>query len=608
MKPTNGMTRYSCCGSVWSLGGVALRTLFTSALILLCSFCGCGSERSSDRTAERPAENTESPTRSRTESPFAIDLAADLENVGQGPLETKIRLQDVAIELGISHGYENGASGRVLIHETIGAGVGWLDYDNDGRWDLFANQGGDATVETSNTPPLDSLFQNVGSGFRSVAESTRIVEGNYSQGVAVADFDNDGFDDLYITNLGENTLWHNCGDGTFQEMGRVAGVADPLWSTSAAWGDLDHDGDLDLYVCNYIDFDPRHPLACTDARGQPALCNIASFAPTPDACYMNHGDGTFVNEASTRGLFGPGNRALGVAICDFNRDGWTDIYVANDTTPNFLFVNRGLAQFEDQAPLLGCAVDRIGATQGSMGLAIGDFDRNGYQDIYCTNFYEESNTLYANDGPSGFRDVTGIVGLHSATLGLLGFGTVMQDFDGDGQLDLLVANGHVDHAPANQGNFQMIPQLFVQHGSRWQSVGPAAGEYFKKKFIGRGVATADFDGDGDLDIAILNQSQPLSLLRNDSQVVNYLCTSFVGRHSNRRGIGCRVTVHNGEATVTQELCGGTSYASSHQPTLYFGLGEWSEVDKVVVEWPSGVSQTFSPVTINQELKCVEPLE
>jgi len=539
-------------------------------------------------------------------SPFSIKLPTESESAASGPLETNIRLSDVAIALGINHRYENGAKGDVLIHETIGAGLGWLDYDNDGRLDLLANQGGDAQVEVNNSQPIDALYQQLENGFRSVAGSSRLEEKNYSQGVAVGDFDNDGFDDVYITNLGLNTLWHNCGDGTFQEIASRVGVADPRWSTSAAWGDLDHDGDLDLYVCNYIEFDPRHPLTCNDAMGRPALCNIASFAPSPDACYMNQGDGTFVNEAQQRGLVGAGNRALGVAICDFNCDGWSDIYVANDTTPNFLFINRGSAHFDDQAQLFGCAVDRVGATQGSMGLAIGDFDRNGFQDIYCTNFYEESNTLYANDGIVGFRDVTGVMGLHSPTLGLLGFGTVMQDFDFDGQLDLLVANGHVDHAPANASNFSMLPQLFVQHKNKWQSMGLVAGEYFNKKFVGRGVATADFDGDGDLDVAILNQSQPLSLLRNNSTLGNSLRVSLVGRRSNRRGIGCRVTVHKDEQTITQELCGGTSYASSHQPTLFFGLGDWKNVDKVIVQWPSGVSQTFSTVAINQELLCVEP--
>jgi hypothetical protein len=326
----------------------------------------------------------------------------------------------------------------------------------------------------------------------------------------------------------------------------------------------------------------------------------------PDACYFNQGDGTFIDQSRERGLFGPGNRALGVVICDFERDGRPDIYVANDTTPNFLFVNMGNAYFEDRARILGCDVDRAGAPQASMGVGLGDFDRNGFQDLYCTNFFDESNTLYANFGPNGFQDLTAVMGLHQPTIAFLGFGTVMQDLDCDGMLDIFVANGPVDSSPSNADNHKMYSQLFVQLAKKFWSVGPTAGDYFLEKRIGRGVATADYDGDGDLDLAVLNQNDLLALLRNDSKCGHEITVSFRGHRTNRRGIGCRVTVKAGDATFTQELCGGTSYASSHQPKLFFGLGAFDGTVDLTVEWPSGVTQTLSSVPIGKELVCEEP--
>jgi hypothetical protein len=398
----------------------------------------------------------------------------------------------------LEHVYRNGEAGGSLMVEAIGGGVGWLDYDRDGLWDLYFNQGGDPAAADRTHQPFDRIFRRLppsaGGRFVDVTAACRIYETGYGQGVAVGDFDDDGFDDVYVTNVGANTLYRNLGDGTFVDSTAAAGVGDERWSSSAAWADLDGDGDLDLYVCNYVRYDPFHPMDCRNVKGEPRICHPRDVEHWPDECYENLGDGSFRPVAEAWGLFGPGNKALGVAVADFTNDGLPDIYVANDTTPNFLFVNEGKGadgemQFRESATLLGCAVDRNGMAQASMGLAVGDYDDNGWLDVYSTHFYDESNTLYRNLGASGFEDVTGLVGLHEPTLPRLGFGTAMADFNADGRQELLIANGHVENYPGSP-LLKMKAQLFSFNGQRFKDCSTVAGPYFEEKLVGRGVALA----------------------------------------------------------------------------------------------------------------------
>lgn len=569
----------------------AIRAIF----LLLVATVGCNS-------ANRPERSPED-----TPSVSTLEIDPHLIEIPDAPaaIETAVRLVEAQTAAQLDHTYQNGQRGRALLSETTGGGGGWLDYDKDGRPDIYLNQGGDATSPDLDVQPLDQLYRNLdGTKFENVTPGSRIVEPQYSQGVAIADMDNDGFDDIYVTNLGPNTFWRNCGDGTFVECSAATGLDDSRWSTSAAWADLDQDGDLDLYVCNYCVYDPLDPKECKDREGIDTFCNPRELDWWPDAVFFNLGDGTFRNEAKERGLSGEQNRALGVAVADFNNDGWPDVYVANDTTENFLFINQQDGRFVDEAALRGCAVDRAGATQGSMGLAVADFDQNGYLDIYSTHFFEESNTLYANFGEKGFRDVTAQVGLHKPTLPFLGFGTVFVDLDLDSFPELLVANGHVNNS-ITAPDPRMKPQLFgMTEQGGWVSIGEQTGEYFKRKLIGRGVATSDYDRDGDPDLLMVHENDPAVLLNNQSRSGNWLQLSFVGVESNRIGIGCRAKIAFGQAQQMQELCGGTSYAASHEPLLTFGLGTHEGPVEVEILWPSRVVQRLSAAP-NQSLTVVE---
>lgn len=521
---------------------------------------------------------------------------------GTGGIEHRTRFAEVAAESGIEFTYDTGTKGQSLMVESTGGGCGWLDYDGDGRWDLYLVQGGDPTLPPSPSQPADRLYRNLGeSRLLDITERCLIDERGYGQGTAIADFDGDGFDDIFVTNVGRNVLYRNRGDGTFSETETQTFGAESRWSSSAAWGDIDRDGDLDLYVARYVLYDPANPKPCTRKSGEPGTCHPKEVEPCPDECYLNEGDGTFRPVAQERGLVGPNNRALGVAIADFDNDGWPDIFVANDTTENFLFVNQRDGTFQELAQILGCAVNINGSTQANMGIAVGDYDRNGFLDLYITHFHKEWNTLYQNLGENGFHDVTAAAQLSGPTMDQLGWGTVMADFDQNGYEELFTANGHIDDLRSQGIGYQMTTQLFAFNGSTWDDCNSAAGPFFQQKILGRAVASCDFDDDGDLDIALVAQNSPAALLRNESRRGHWLKLSFVGPLCNRRGIGTRVTVRCGDKTLVQELAGGTSYCASHQPILLFGLGEETGPCDLEIHWPGGAVQKQTNVKPDQWL-------
>ncbi len=569
-------------------GQVIVRAILVVASLLVA---GC------DRDERAPVEGTAT---ARSSSPFAgLSVAGDrssFDKDGQQAVRCPC-FRDVHEEANLEHVYVNGEAGECLFMETTGAGAGWLDFDADGHWDLYLNQGGEATGPVDERQPKDRLFRNLGDGtFEDVTERAGIAEHGYSQAVAVGDYNNDGFDDVYVTNFGRNTLLHNSGDGTFRDVTHEAGVGDERWSTSAAWADLDLDGDLDLYVANYCVYDPNNALVCKDSNGAVRVCHPRNFAAWPDVCYFNNGDGTFIAASKERGLVAAEGRGLGVAIADFNNDGLPDIYVSNDTTANFLFVNQGSGTFEEMATVMGCALDQNGLAQAGMGIGVNDFDHNGYLDLYVCHFLEESNTVYRNF-EGGFQDETGLLGMHAPTLARLTFGTVMSDFNQDGFMDIVTATGHIDNSPANP-QFRMAPQVFTFDGDRWHDCSQKAGAFFQGKYVGRAIAMCDYDDDGDGDLVVAHENTPAALLNNESERGHWLKFRMRGRQSNRRGIGCRIAVQAGDTTYTQELCGGTGYAASHAPELIFGLGESVGPCTAIIRWPSGRVQTLPDLPVD----------
>ncbi len=537
-----------------------------------------------------------------------FDLRQPLETANKPVSVESPVFDDVAQSVDLHHTYLTGDKKLLLMVQPTGGGCGWIDYDRDGNWDLYLNQGGDPSLPPSAMQPSDQLFRSLNDDkFHLVTELARIDERDYSQGVAVGDFDNDGFSDIMVTNIGICTLYQNQGDGTFRDVSKAL-QQNAGWHSSAAWGDVDRDGDLDLYVCRYVSFDRMHPHLCLSASGERRMCQPNEIDPRPDELYLNEGDDTFRAVAQERGVFGSSNKALGVTIADFDNDEWPDIYVANDATPNFLFVNQKDGHFLDKASELGCAVASDGRAQASMGIAVGDYDHNGFLDLYLTHYEGEWNTLYRNLGPAGFTDVTAAAGGVSTTLSMVAFGTVMEDFNCDGNEDLVIANGHLDD-PGHLGTeLAMLPQLFSIGDSQITDNSARGGDYFSQRFVGRGLATADYDGDGDLDIAIVHQNAPVSLLKNQSSRGHWLQLQFIGRKSNRQGIGVRVTLQSGSDSFIREIAGGTSYCASHQPVMVFGLGSRNQPCELEIVWPSGIRQSIRVAELDRIIVLSEPAD
>jgi len=543
-----------------------------------------------------PAETTTEQAKSAPPSP------------GKKSDPCRVRLTSIAGDVGIDFIYDNGAQGQLLMVESLGGGVAWFDYKLDDRLDLYLTQGGDPAAPDPSSRPADRLYRQLAvDRFTPVEQPAGIDERQYGQGVAVGDYDNDGFPDIYVTNVGANTFFRNLGDGTFEETAQSLGIDDARWSSSAAWGDLDLDGDLDLYVCNYLKYDPYEPFKC-EKDGLPALCHPRQLPHWPDECFENLGDGRFAARSREWNLSGDGNKALGVAIADFTNDGLPDIYVANDTTPNFLFVRQPDIGFQDAALKLGTALSGDGAMQASMGVAVGDFDRNGALDLYLTHFTGEANTLYQNLGEYGFQDISGVTGIRRATFPKLGFGTVMADLDADGRMELFVTNGHIDERNADGDGYRQQPQLLTFDGKSWIDCSELAGPFFSETYVGRGVATGDFDQDGDDDLFVVHQNSPAALLRNDSERGHWLRLRFLGTKANRFGIGVRVTaVGPGiDPPLISELAGGTSYCATHEPNLFLPLGEASGPVSLEIRWPGGSTQSIHVEEIDRKLTVIEP--
>lgn len=517
---------------------------------------------------------------------------------------------DVTARSKIDFVHHNGASPDKYMVETFGSGVGWIDYDNDGFEDLYFVDGAPGTSNALYHNNKDGTFTDTtgqaGVGGEGAGKNA------YKTGVAVGDYDNNGFLDLYVTSFGPNILYRNNGDGTFTDVTAAAGVAGgpAEWSTSTGFFDYDRDGQLDLYVVNYLDYKlTDNPYCGLRQPGRRMYCHPTMFDGMADRLFHNNGNGTFTDVSVKAGIANPSGKGLGLVFCDFDRDGHTDIYVANDSVRNFLYRNNGDGTFRDAAYGAGVGFDANGKPQAGMGTDCGDYNGDGLPDLYVTNFSEELNTLYENRGDGTFEDVSAKAGLGSGFVPL-GFGTKMFDFDNDGDSDLLVTNGHViDNVALYQPalTYAQKDLLYENLGGRFRDISDQSGPAFKVERVGRGLAVADFDNDGNLDVAIANLGRGAVLLHNEGVLHdNWIQIAARGTRSNRSGLGARVTVETAAGRQVKEISNVASYLSSNDIRLHFGLGKSSAVRHIEVVWPSGAKQTLDDVAVNQILPIEEP--
>jgi enediyne biosynthesis protein E4 len=517
---------------------------------------------------------------------------------------------DVTVKAGIDFVHKSGASPEKYMVETFGSGVAWIDYDNDGFPDLYFINGAPGTANALYHNNKDGTFTDV-TARAGVAANTGANAKSYKTGVAVGDYDNDGYLDLYVTAFGPNILFHNNGDGTFRDVTPAAGVAGPPteWSTSTGFFDYDHDGRLDLYVVNYLDYRLEENLYCGPRKeGYRMYCHPTQFDGMADRLYHNNGDGTFTDVSKKAGVANPAGKGLGVTFCDYDRDGDTDIYVANDTVRNFLYRNNGDGTFTDVAYAAGVGFDPNGKPQAGMGVDCADYDGNGYPDIFVTNFSEELNALYKNLGDGTFEDVSSRVGMDSAFLPL-GFGTKMFDFDNDGDLDIHITNGHViDNVKLFQPNLSYAQKdlLFENIGGNFKDISAQAGAALQPLRVGRGLAVADFDNDGYPDVVISSLGQRPALLKNlGARAGNWIIIRAKGKKSNGFGLGATVKLQTADGTQVREINNVASYLSSNDTRLHFGLGQAKIVQQIEILWPSGTRQVLKDVPVNQILVVEE---
>ena len=528
----------------------------------------------------------------------------------QRPSGDRVVFTDVTRPAGIDFLHESGLSKDKLIVETVGSGVAWIDYDNDGRLDLYFVNG--SRVSEEKPSPGNALFRNGGRGvFEDVTRKAGVAgNGSYGMGVAVGDYDNDGRLDLYVTNYGPNQLFRNNGDGTFSDVASKAGVVSRRWGSSAGFFDFDRDGDLDLYVVNYLDYESEdNPYCGLPKEGYRLYCDIRMFEGAADQLYRNNGDGSYTDVSSPAGVANPAGKGLGLTFADFDGDGYPDIYVANDTIRDFLYRNNRNGTFSDVTYAAAVGFDANGEPQAGMGVDAADLNRDGLPEIFVTNFAHELNALYRNGPDLLFEEVSERVGLGSGLLPL-GFGTKLFDYDNDGDVDIYVANGHIEnnvHLYFPNLTFAQTDLLYENQGKGFLDVSAKSGDPFAVPAVGRGAAVADYDNDGDLDIALSNSGGPAVLLKNDGgNRSNWIAIQARGRESNSFGLGASVRIETEQGAQVRQVNNVASYLSANDLRVYFGLGRQQQVKSVEIDWPSGRNQVLTNVPANQIVEVTEP--
>ncbi|MBZ5513291.1 MAG: CRTAC1 family protein [Acidobacteriia bacterium] len=525
-----------------------------------------------------------------------------------------VRFTDVREKAGITFQQDGTATDEKMYIETMGTGLGWIDYDQDGLMDLYLVQSAGTEWYKAPHPLRSALYHNNGDGtFTDVTEKAGVgAEGLYGQGVAVGDFDNDGYPDLYVMGYGHAILYHNNGNGTFTDVTAKAGVGDEGgWSSSAAFFDYDRDGHLDLVVCNYIQWAPGNNLWCGERRpGYRAYCHPDNYRGQKMKLYHNNGDGTFADVSDKSGLSGPEAKGLGVVTVDLNNDGWPDIFVANDTWPNFLFMNNHDGTFRDTSFSSGVAASEDGKYEAGMGTDSADVDGDGWFDIYVTHLDFELNRLYHNNHDETFDDATYSCGMGNQAILLSGVATKLLDYDNDGWIDIFQSNGsmldniHLYHSEASYPE----PKLMYRnlgHG-KFEKVSDQLGPDVMRPTVGRGTAVADFDNDGDLDVAVINRGDYIQLLRNEGgNANNWLEVKLVGTKAARDGTGASLKLTSEGLTQYQQAKGGMSYMSAHDPRIHFGLGQRKTIDSLEITWLSGTVDKLTNVPINQIITVKE---
>jgi enediyne biosynthesis protein E4 len=510
--------------------------------------------------------------------------------------------------------HTNGRSPEWYLPETVGAGCGFLDYDNDGWMDIYLVNSGPCDFYTPPQPLRNALYRNNRDGtFTDVTEKAGVLGNAYGMGVAVGDYDADGFPDLYVTQYPRSILYHNNGDGTFTDVTAKAGVSAPGWGSSAVWFDYDNDGRLDLFVCRFVDFDKSKNKFCGNTlTGERWYCKPNVYGPEPSYLFHNNGDGTFTDVSKESGIAASLGKAWGVVAADINNDGWMDLFIGNDTVANFLFLNRGKKGFEEAGLLAGVGYNTFGRARSGMGVDAADYDQDGFLDLFVANVDQEMYALYHNNKDETFNDVSIPTGIGPTTQYMSGWGLKFFDYDNDGNLDLFLCNGHPDDEVEKRVEHVTYREpllLFRNTGlGHFKNVSLESGPIFSQPLAARGMALGDFDNDGSVDVLIgINNGPPVLLRNNAGRQNHWLGLRLIGRKSNIDAVGAKITYRSGDLQRTHTKVGGGSYLAAHDPRLVLGLGQRTKIDWLEIQWPqpSGAKERFTELPIDRYITITE---